>query len=49
MIYYYMGEHMPVYALLAYAKAARADMTFKERRSVASLAAALKATHEELK
>ena len=49
VIYYYMGEYMPVYALLAYAKAARADMTFKERRSVASLAAALKATHEELK
>ena len=48
-VIYYMGEYMPVYALLAYAKAARADMTFKERRSVASLAAALKATHEELK
>ena len=48
VIYYYVGEHMPVYALLAYAKAARADMTLKERRAVANLAAALKATHEEL-
>ncbi len=48
MIYCYVGEHMPVYALLAYAKAARADMTLKERRAVANLATALKATHEEL-
>lgn len=49
VIYYYLGEHMPVYALLAYAKAARADMTLNERRAVANIVAALKATHEEMK
>ena len=38
---------MPVYALLAYAKAAQPDLTPREKRTVAALAAALKATWKE--
>ena len=49
VIYYYVDEHMPVYALLAYANAAKIDMTSQERRAVARLAAALKAKRKEMK
>ncbi len=49
VIYYYLDETMPIYALLAYAKAAKTDMTPKERRAVSALAAALKATWKERK
>ena len=49
VIYYYLDETMPIYALLAYAKAAKTDMTSKERRAVSTLAAALKATWKERK
>ena len=49
VIYFYVCEHMPVYALLVYAKASRADMTPQERRAVAKLAGAIKATHKEIK
>ena len=49
VIYYYVDEHMPVYALLAYAKAAKADMTPKEQRVVTKLAAELKAKRKEMK
>ena len=49
VIYYYVDQHMPVYALLAYAKAAKTDMTPGERREIARLAAALKATRKEMK
>lgn len=38
---------MPLYALLAYAKSARDDMTPDETRTVAALAAALKAIWKE--
>lgn len=43
VIYYYLDGTMPLYALLAYAKNARADMTPDQKRAVSALAAALKA------
>ena len=43
-IYFYGGEDMPVYALLAYAKT---DLTSAERRAVAALAAAIRAAGKE--
>jgi hypothetical protein len=43
VIYYYLDGTMPLYALLAYAKNARADMTPDEKRAVSALASALKA------
>jgi hypothetical protein len=49
VIYYYLDETMPLYALLAYAKNAKEDMTGDEKRVVASLAAALKAAWKETK
>ncbi len=49
VIYYYLDETMPVYALLAYGKTAKTDMTPDERRTVAKLAAALKAARKEMK
>lgn len=47
IIYCYLDETMPLYALLAYAKSARGDMTPDETRTVAALAAALKAIWKE--
>ncbi len=49
VIYYYLDETMPIYALLAYAKSSRTDLTPAERRTVSKLAAALKATRKETK
>ena len=46
VIYYYLDETMPIYALLAYAKTAKTDMTSDERRSVSKIAAALKAARK---
>ena len=46
VIYYYLDETMPVYALLAYAKTAKTDMAPDERRTVAKIAAALKAARK---
>lgn len=43
IIYYYLDETMPLYALLAYAKNAKNDMTPEEKRAVSALVAALKA------
>ena len=42
VIYYYLDDNTPIYALLAYAKSARTDLTQVERRTVAALAAAIK-------
>ena len=39
---------MPVYALLAYAKTAKTDMTPDERPTVSKLAAALKTARKEM-
>ena len=43
VVYYFLDEDTPVYALLAYAKSARTDLAPDEGRSVARLAAAIKA------
>ena len=47
IVYYYLDERMLLYALLAYAKADRTDLTPAERRGVSALALALKATVKE--
>jgi hypothetical protein len=47
IIYYYLDETIPLYALLAYAKNAQTDMTPDEKRAVSAMAAALKATRKE--
>lgn len=49
VIYYFVGERLPIYALLAYAKSAKTDLTEQERRQVAQLAAAIKVTRKEKK
>lgn len=49
IIYYYLDETMPLYALLAYAKNAKTDMTADEKRAVSALVAALKAALEVTK
>ena len=49
VIYYYLDDAMPVYALLAYAKAAKTDLTPKERRAVSAIAAQLKAAWKEMR
>ncbi len=47
VIYFYGGETMPIYALLAYAKSAKTDLTPAERRVVAELAAAIRTAGKE--
>ncbi len=47
VIYFYGGEDMPVYALLAYAKSAKTDLKPYERRTVSALVAAIKAAGKE--
>lgn len=47
VIYFYGGETIPVYALLAYAKSARSDLSPAERRTVSTLAAAIRAAAKE--
>lgn len=42
VIYYYLDETIPIYALLVYAKNAKTDMNPDETRTVAALAAELK-------
>ncbi len=49
VIYYFLNETMPLYALLAYAKNAQDDMTPDEKRVVAALVVALKATRKEMR
>lgn len=49
VIYYYLDDAMPVYALLAYAKAVKTDLTPKERRAVSAVAAALKSARKEMR
>lgn len=45
IIYYYLDDAMPIYALLAYAKADKTDMTPDEKRIVSALVASLKAAY----
>ena len=47
VIYFYGGEHMPVYALLAYAKSAKTDLSPLEQRAVRTVVAAIKSTGKE--
>jgi mRNA-degrading endonuclease RelE of RelBE toxin-antitoxin system len=47
IIYYYLDESMPLYALLAYAKNDQVDLSSDEKRVVTGLAAALKAVWKE--
>ena len=49
VIYYYLDDATPVYALLAYAKASKTDLTPKERRAVSAVAAALKSARKEMR
>ena len=46
VIYYFYDRDVPLYALLLYAKNERADLTAQQRKSVASFAAAIKATRK---
>lgn len=45
VIYFYYHADAPIYLLLAYAKAMRADMTQDQKRQVADLTAILKKHH----
>ena len=47
VVYFYGGDTMPVYALLAYAKSAKTDLSPSERRAVAGIVAAIKRTERE--
>ena len=47
VIYFYTGKRMPIYALLAYSKADRADLSPGERRAVAALVEAIKSQGQE--
>jgi len=47
IIYYYLDDTMPLYALLAYAKNDQEDLTPDEKRAVSALAAAIKATRKK--
>lgn len=47
VVYFYGGEDMPLYALLAYAKSARADLSPSERRAVRTVVAAIKGVRKE--
>jgi len=45
VIYFYYHADAPIYLLLAYAKAARTDMTPDQKRQVSELTAILKKHH----
>ncbi len=47
MIYFYGGEDIPIYALLAYVKSARTDLNPVQRRAVAGIVTAIKETRKE--
>ncbi len=47
VVYFYGGDTMPVYALLAYAKSAKTDLSPSERRAVAGIVAAIKRAERE--
>ena len=49
VIYYYLDDTMPLYALLAYAKSAMEDMTPEDKRMVAAFASALKTLWKKAK
>ena len=47
VIYFYGGEDIPLYALLAYAKSARTDLNPDERRTVTGIITAIKKARKE--
>lgn len=47
IVYYYLDDYVPLYALLAYAKNVQGDLTAEEKRTIATLAAAIKANRKE--
>ncbi|MAN56922.1 MAG: addiction module toxin RelE [Paracoccus sp.] len=47
VIYYFLDETIPIYALLVYGKNVKTDMTPDEKRVVAALAAQLKKAWKE--
>ena len=47
VVYFYGGEDVPIYALLAYAKSARTDLNPAERRAVAGIVASIKRARKE--
>ena len=47
VIYYFLDEDMPVYALLVYPKAAKTDLTPADKRAVRALVAELKSARQE--
>ena len=47
VIYYFLDEDMPVYALLVYPKAAKTDLTPEDKRAVRALVAELKSARQE--
>ena len=47
VIYFYGGDQIPVYALLAYAKSAKTDLNQAERRTVAAIVDAIKSVGKE--
>jgi len=47
IVYYYLDDYVPLYALLAYAKNVQGDLTAEEKRTIAALAAAIKAIRKE--
>lgn len=47
VIYYYLDDAMPVYALLVYTKVAKTDLNPKQRRAVSAIAAVLKAAWKD--
>ena len=49
VIYYYLDETVPLYALLAYAKNAKEDINPDEKRMVATIAATLKTAWKQAK
>ena len=49
VIYYLLDETMPIYALLVYGKSAKTDLTAAEKRTVSTIAAALKSAWKERK
>ncbi len=49
VVYFYSGKDMPVYALLAYAKSVKTDLSPSEQRTVRTVVAALKNAGKEKK
>lgn len=47
VIYYFLDYATPIYALLAYAKVAKTDLTHKEKQTVSTLAASIRNTWKE--